>query len=202
MDEVDPKKRQLIDAALATVSRYGFKKSSMQDVADAAGVSRAALYLHFSSKEDIFRSAVAQLQADAYAAARAAFFADAPFTDRLRDGLVAHMRCILSVIHASPHAQEIWDAHMALAADIKEQSKARFLALLAEMIEDAAAKGEIALGTAAAATPRTLAEMIFAGVIGIKFLGGGIEDFEARTALLAQTTGAALQKSPSRQGRG
>ena len=32
-------------------ARYGFKKTSMDDVAQAAGVSRQGLYLYFDTKE-------------------------------------------------------------------------------------------------------------------------------------------------------
>ena len=38
--------------------RYGYRKTSMDEVARAAQVSRQGLYLHFANKEDLFRAAV------------------------------------------------------------------------------------------------------------------------------------------------
>ncbi len=48
-------------AATATFLRYGFKKTSMDDVAQAAGVSRQGLYLYFDTKDLLFREALQYL---------------------------------------------------------------------------------------------------------------------------------------------
>ena len=45
-------------AALATFLRYGFKKTSMDDIAKAAGITRQGLYFHFQSKDELFAAAV------------------------------------------------------------------------------------------------------------------------------------------------
>jgi AcrR family transcriptional regulator len=47
-------------AAVEVFGRYGFRKTSMEDVARAADISRQGLYLHFASKEELFRAAVRQ----------------------------------------------------------------------------------------------------------------------------------------------
>ena len=52
------RRRQLLDTALAVFARHGYRKTSMDDVAQAAGVSRQGLYLHFPNKEELFRAAV------------------------------------------------------------------------------------------------------------------------------------------------
>ncbi len=43
---------------MAVFARYGFRKTSMDEVARAAGMSRQGLYLQFASKEDLFRKAL------------------------------------------------------------------------------------------------------------------------------------------------
>ncbi|MGY5807183.1 TetR/AcrR family transcriptional regulator [Rhizobium sp. LEGMi198b] len=50
---------EILDAALEVFVRYGFKKTSMDDLARAAGLSRQGLYLHFPSKETLFAAMVA-----------------------------------------------------------------------------------------------------------------------------------------------
>ena len=52
------KQEALLQAAVATFLRYGWKKTSMDDVARAANVSRQGLYLHWTSKEALFKDAV------------------------------------------------------------------------------------------------------------------------------------------------
>ena len=58
-------------AATATFLRYGFKKTSMDDVARAAGVSRQGLYLYFDTKDLLFREALQHLVSHLISAAHA-----------------------------------------------------------------------------------------------------------------------------------
>jgi AcrR family transcriptional regulator len=50
------KRDKVLAAALGVFLRYGYKRVTMNDIAEAAGISRPALYLVFDSKEDIFKS--------------------------------------------------------------------------------------------------------------------------------------------------
>src|SRR5271154_940589 len=76
----------LLDAAVLTFQRYGFRKTSMEDVAQAAGVSRQGLYLLFSNKEELFRRALTH-SLDAQLAAVDAALADSSVC--LRPRLIA-----------------------------------------------------------------------------------------------------------------
>jgi AcrR family transcriptional regulator len=44
---------QILDAALRVFGRSGFAQARMEDIAQEAGVSKAALYLYFASKDDV-----------------------------------------------------------------------------------------------------------------------------------------------------
>jgi AcrR family transcriptional regulator len=70
--QADPKTCALLDAAVGVFARFGFRKTSMDDVARAAGVSRQGLYLSFASKEELFRRALAHSLRNQLAAAIAA----------------------------------------------------------------------------------------------------------------------------------
>jgi AcrR family transcriptional regulator len=50
------KREKILAAALDVFLRYGYKRVTMNDIAETAGISRPALYLVFESKEDIFKS--------------------------------------------------------------------------------------------------------------------------------------------------
>jgi AcrR family transcriptional regulator len=58
VDAVESRREALLEAAVAVFARYGFRKTSMDEVARAAGVSRQGLYLQFADKEALFRQAV------------------------------------------------------------------------------------------------------------------------------------------------
>ena len=54
--ELDERRRkQILEAALHCFLTFGFSKTSMDDVAKKAGVSRPLIYLKFANKEDLFR---------------------------------------------------------------------------------------------------------------------------------------------------
>ena len=48
----------MLAAALGTFVRYGYRKTSMDEIAQAAAISRPGLYLMFGSKQDLFSAAV------------------------------------------------------------------------------------------------------------------------------------------------
>ncbi len=54
----NPKLSQLLDAAMDVFLRFGFKKTSMSDVAEEAGLSRQGLYFHFDTKEALFKATI------------------------------------------------------------------------------------------------------------------------------------------------
>src|SRR4051812_11136713 len=66
----------ILEAATGVFLRYGFKKTSMDDLARAAGLSRQGLYLHFATKDALFKEAVLQVIARTRAAGRAALARD------------------------------------------------------------------------------------------------------------------------------
>jgi TetR/AcrR family transcriptional regulator, regulator of autoinduction and epiphytic fitness len=68
----EERRRCLLEAAIGVFFRFGFRKTSMDEVARAARISRQGLYLHFSTKEELFRAAVQHSLDTALAGATAA----------------------------------------------------------------------------------------------------------------------------------
>ena len=48
------RRRQLLDVALGQFAERGFHQTSMDDIAEAAGVTKPVLYQHFASKRDLY----------------------------------------------------------------------------------------------------------------------------------------------------
>jgi AcrR family transcriptional regulator len=48
------RRRQLLDVALEVFAEQGFHATSMNDIAEAAGVSKPVLYQHFRSKRELY----------------------------------------------------------------------------------------------------------------------------------------------------
>jgi AcrR family transcriptional regulator len=60
----EARRAQLIEAGAAAFLARGFERTSMEDVAQAAGVSRLILYRNFDSKEELYRQILRQLLTD------------------------------------------------------------------------------------------------------------------------------------------
>jgi AcrR family transcriptional regulator len=54
--EDNAKRRQIIEGARTTFLQQGFDAASMNDIARAAGVSKATLYVYFQNKEELFQA--------------------------------------------------------------------------------------------------------------------------------------------------
>ena len=48
------RRRQLLDVALERFAANGFHRTSMEEIADAAGVTKPVLYQHFGSKRELY----------------------------------------------------------------------------------------------------------------------------------------------------
>src|SRR5689334_2641379 len=56
----DPSARQarVLETALKVFVQHGYRKASMVDVAEQAGISRPGLYLYFATKEELFQACI------------------------------------------------------------------------------------------------------------------------------------------------
>ncbi len=63
------KKIAVFDVAADVFARYGFRRTTMNDLAEAAGISRPALYLMFENKEHLFIELVSYRVDEAISAA-------------------------------------------------------------------------------------------------------------------------------------
>lgn len=57
-DERTLREERILDAAAALLVRWGYRKTSIDDVAREAGIGQGTIYLHWKSKNDLFRAAI------------------------------------------------------------------------------------------------------------------------------------------------
>lgn len=84
-DSVGTSRRDaVLESALLTFARHGYRKTSMEEVARVAQISRPGLYFLFASKDALFRAAVTRaLQQDLAAAEEVLADTDTPLPERL-----------------------------------------------------------------------------------------------------------------------
>jgi len=66
----------ILDTTAALLVRWGFRKTTVDDVARAAGVAKGTIYLHWKDKHELFRAALMRAQEQANAEVRQRIAAD------------------------------------------------------------------------------------------------------------------------------
>lgn len=183
----DPKREAILAAAFRVFSLYGFRRTTMDDIARETGGSRAALYTHFANKEEIFRSLSTALHEQALGAAEACVkeTGAAPLADRVCAALSAKLGQLHQLVIDSPHANEIMDENSRLCGDVASSSAARFRQIIAAALETGVRAEEIDLA-AAGLEPQAAAELLCLAALGLKERDVSADAFDARLAKLVR----------------
>jgi len=159
----------ILDAAYQRFSHYGYRRTSIEDVARAAGISRQSVYAHFKSKEDLFRAVSQRVHDEAFTAAETALAGDGPLKERLAAMLQAKFGSPLAAIQSPSTALELLDENERIAGDISAESTRRYARLLRRLIEGAVAAGELDPGRAGMSA-KALAELVADCAHGLEWM--------------------------------
>jgi AcrR family transcriptional regulator len=120
-------------------ARFGYRRASMDQVAEAAGLTRQAVYHHFKSKEALFRATVEVLHegafAEAVAAGRAAEQAGASLADVIASQLEAKFRYVIECLKETSQAEELLSERQHQARDLNQVFSEQNVALQVATIE-------------------------------------------------------------------
>ncbi len=103
----DTRRAAIMDAAYGVFSSYGFRRTSMDDIAKAAGISRPALYQSFGNKNDIFTALLARAMDQSRAAAEECLASHLPLRERLEQLLEILILSHHRMLDKLPHGDEI-----------------------------------------------------------------------------------------------
>ena len=178
MTEVARRDRVLA-VALEAFGRYGFRKTSMEDVARAAGISRQGLYLQFAGKEALFRAVVSrELDAALEEASRCLDLEDAGLDRRVVLALEAWLGRYVGSMLASDIA-DMLDSPAVEIKDVVRGAQAAFYARLAAALAAGTAEEDRGrLGV----TPTEIAAVLHTVGQGAKYLSRSREEFVTRAA--------------------
>lgn len=141
--ESAPTRTALLDATERLLGRIGYRKLTMEDIAQEAGLSRRTVYVYFRSKEEVVLGTIDRIVDRV--SARLGEVARAPgrASERLRDMLVERVRVRVESVREYPHALEGIFAELRPA--YLERRKAYFEAeteLLATVLREGQRGGE------------------------------------------------------------
>jgi AcrR family transcriptional regulator len=163
-DQAAARRVAILESAQAVFLRYGFKKTSMDDLARAAGLSRQGLYLHYKTKEELFKAAVQHLLAAIRANARAALAGDDELEDRLLAAFAAQHGHAIGQPGAE-HMPELLATTLQILGPVYADIEAGFVADVARALRGA---GVAARWKDAGVSSKDLAELLHDASYGIK----------------------------------
>jgi len=160
------KRARILEGATRVFLTYGFQRTTMDDIARAAEISRPALYLLFRNKTDIYRALAGNMVSETLEETRDLLARDLPLADKLEGAL----SCALdktAFIEESPHGAEILDMKHSLARDIIAAARAELADMMEATIAEATARRRADLA-AQGLSPRLLVDMLLDAVDGMK----------------------------------
>ena len=187
----DLKRQRILERAARVFLAYGIQRTTMDDIAKAAEMSRPALYLLFRNKIDIYQ-AIALSYFDASAAsARRVLAGDGPIGERLNLLLETSMFAMMEEFMRSPHGHEILDMKNQLAGDVLADWKAEITSLVAEALDRAARDSGVDL-TARGYSAETLASLFWDAIEGMKARLKNLDELRVATRGLVSVVARAV----------
>lgn len=159
----DAKDDRILRAAKGLFLRHGFKRVSMQDIADAAGLSRPALYLVFNNKADVFNGAYGLWVTETIADVEARTTALERPREKLRLALRLWFVEPFDATKASPELKAFVECSFAFAREALDKGNRRFEDVIAAFLQPIVPSGP----GRKAQTPSRIAHVLMGATRGL-----------------------------------
>lgn len=182
---------KFLEAGARVFVEEGYTGTSMELVAKKAGLSRAALYKHFRTKNELFISVAEMLQESAAAAstelATQALEKKSRGSAIVIDVMNARRQRLRELLSSSAHATELMEESSRRCGPLIREHAERFRAALVELLERLASDGRLELSDDMSTA--ALADMLLASEAGLKSAGPSFlsPDFDKAFSRMAQT---------------
>ncbi len=186
MQGLNERQDAILTAAYKAFATYGFRRTSMDDIARGAGLSRTALYLHYRSKEDIFVRLVQHYFDQAESDMTTALARPGQTVEQaLMAAFIAKDGMLMETVLTTPHGAELLEAGLTAAGDLSATGEARLAAVLSRWFTGQDLPAQLG-------TPAELADTVMAALKGLKVTAKDIATYRAGEARLARLIARAL----------
>jgi AcrR family transcriptional regulator len=162
MSEV--KKNKILTAARSVFLRYGFRRVTMHDIAEAAGISRPALYLVFKSKEEIFIGVYRQFVDETLAEIERAMATATSSQKKMERAFEIWAVRPFGVMMNSPEAKELLECSLGFARDALSQGYLKFELMIVPVLRTLTQRHS----AQASIAPERIAHILASAVRGFK----------------------------------
>ncbi len=193
-EDANARTDQIADAALRLFARYGYKRSSMDDIAKEAGLAKATLYLHFKGKDDVFRAMLDLLGRRVEARCREVVTRPGSFPERLAALLQAHHGLAYASFGTGEHLVELKAVMNTIATRELQAFERIFSSFARELLTQAERDGEINLSRLPASADDWIASLLFASAGAKLGTPPSAADYARRLDAIASVFATALSR--------
>jgi AcrR family transcriptional regulator len=137
------KREMILTSALDLFRHYGYRRTSMEDIARAAAVAKGTLYLYFKSKDELFEAICRSLAEQVGEGVTSAEALDLPLEAKLTALMEAKLGFVYRWILSSPHAAELVDSGSRFSKDVFGEVHDRFHGAVRRLVRQGIETGEL-----------------------------------------------------------
>ncbi|SFJ04882.1 MULTISPECIES: TetR/AcrR family transcriptional regulator [unclassified Bacillus (in: firmicutes)] len=137
------RKRAIIEAATKSFSAFGYKATTMDQVAKLANVGKGTIYTFFKNKEELFGEIISNLITEMKQVAEMTIDSNEPFFENVHRALYSILEFRKDHQLMIKLIQEERDMGTKEVQDVMRQLDSTIITFIKSRLEDAIAKGEI-----------------------------------------------------------
>ncbi|WP_284139323.1 MULTISPECIES: TetR/AcrR family transcriptional regulator [unclassified Virgibacillus] len=137
------RKKQIVEAATKSFSLFGYKATTMDQVAKLAGVGKGTIYTFYKNKEELFGDIIASLIREMKAAAEAVIDENSSFHENADRALYSLLEFRKDHQLTIKLLQEEKEMGTPAVSEVVQQLEAAIVGYIKEIVQRAIDKGEI-----------------------------------------------------------
>jgi AcrR family transcriptional regulator len=162
------KETRVLEATKRVFLRYGYRRVTMQDIADEAGISRPALYLIFPNKEEAFLAAIRDFTASSMRIIEEGVAQQPTVEAKLQFAFEIWTVKPFELMLGSPDAKDLIECGHGFAKATFDQIFAGFEAVIAAILAPIASRSRNSSARGTQLTAAQIAHLLVAATHGFK----------------------------------
>lgn len=187
------KETRVLEATKRVFLRYGYRRVTMQDIADEAGISRPALYLIFPNKEEAFLAAIRDFTASSMKIIQEGVAQQPTVEARLQFAFEVWTVKPFELMLESPDAKDLIECGQGFAKVTFDRMFADFEAVIAEILAPLASRSRKGSAKGLQLTAAQIAHLLVAAVHGFKEPANSVTELRSMISDMITLTLAAMR---------
>ena len=144
----DKVRADIVNVARKIFTHQGFRKTTMEDIAHAAGKGKSSIYYYYKSKEEIFEAIVEREADELKAALEKVIHSSKDPMEKLKDYIMFRLYHVKTVSNFYAALKEETMAHMLFVEDVRSRFEEQEIQMVAEILESGIHEGSFTINNA------------------------------------------------------